>query len=128
MKRLIALSALLIVFSSCKKDDKTNTPSTVIKYTIQPIDEQIIDVRYNNKNEDMVIEDVSAQFADGSHQFSITSKPFAAKVGLRFEDNFGSVDEYEVSIYVDGALKARDTIVNIGNTSEGEGYVEYTVE
>jgi len=131
MKTLLALSAVMVFFSSCKKDDKAvtpSTPATVVKYTIQPIDENIIDVRYNNNVSEFIIESGSGELTDGSYQFSVTSKPFAAKAGLRFEDTFNSIDEYEVSIYVDGSLKARDTIVNTGPSSNGEGYVEYTVE
>jgi len=130
---LLAVSALLIIcFSSCKKDDKKNntlsTDPTLIRYTIHPIDEGIIDVRYNNQQGTFTIEDTTGVFSDGSHQFSITSKPFPALVGLSFEDNAFSIDEYEVSIYVNGTLKARDTIVNSGASSIGQGYVEYTVE
>jgi len=128
MKIVLALSALLLVFASCKKDDKKNTVSTIVRYTILPIDENIINVRYENRNGDFVIEPDSVQFADGSYQFSVSSLPFAAKVGLRFYDNAFSIDQYEVAIYVNGTLKARDTIVNTTTSSEGEGYVEYLVE
>jgi hypothetical protein len=129
MKIVLALLALLLVFTSCQKEDKkNNTESTVVRYTIQPIDENIMDVRYQKGNGDFVIEADSVQFADGSHQFNVSSFPFAAKVGLRFQDNVFSVEEYEVAIYVNGTLKARDTISNTTPSSVGEGYVEYTVE
>lgn len=128
MKIVFALSALLLGFASCKKEEDKKTESTVIRYTIQPIDDDIIDVRYVNRNGDLIAEPDSVQFADGSYQFSVSSLPFASKVGLRFYDNFNSIEEYEVSIYVDGSLKARDTISNNTPTSIGEGYVEYLVQ
>lgn len=128
MKVVLVFSVLLFAFVSCKKEESKKNPSTVIRYTIQPIDNNIIDVRYVNRNGVLVIEPDSVQFADGSYQFSVSSLPFAAKAGLRFYDNANSIDEYEVSIYVDGNLKARDTIVNTTPSSVGEGYVEYLVE
>ena len=132
MKIVLVLSALMLVFTSCKKDDdKNNDPnseSTLIRYTIQPIDDNIINVRYKNQNGILIIEPDSIQFADGSYQFSVPSLPFAAKVGLLFNDNAFSIEKYEVAIYVNGTLKAMDTISNTTNSSVGEGYVEYTVE
>ncbi|MNJ89097.1 hypothetical protein D3C87_66580 [compost metagenome] len=128
MKLVFVFAALLLAFTSCKKEESKKTPSTVIRYTIQPIDDEIIDVRYLNRNGDLIIEPDSVQFADGSYQFSVSSLPFTAKVGLRFYDNVNTIDEYEVSIYVNGNLKARDTVSNTTFGSIGEEYVEYLVQ
>lgn len=129
MRCVVVFSALLLAFTSCKKEESKKSPSTVVRYTVQPIDDNIIDVRYINRSGEMVAEPDSVHFATGSYQFSVSSLPFAAKVGLRFYDDINSIDEYEVSIYVNGTLKARDTIVNtIPGSSVGEGYVEYLVE
>jgi hypothetical protein len=126
MKKLVYLVFILVaLFStySCKKD----STDFQIEYKIEPADNYIIEISYNDQTGNLKVLTDLSQLSDGTATISVTQTPFIAKLKIKVNNTLNVQLSYTLFISVNGQIKSYTTITAPPMTVLTEGQIEYTV-
>jgi len=131
MKKANILSVCLIAMVSmigfsCEKNSEEKNYMEV-EYEIQNIDANVVYMIYNDASGNRVETNDRGQFANGSKKLSVSTKPFSARMYVRFYNTSPATLEYTIRILINGEPKATESVI-CPPYVVSHGDVEYTLE
>ena len=117
------LSVIILITGACKKDSS----EIELQYKIEPIDNYILEITYNDQKSKLKTIDDFSLFINGSETFQITQKPFKARLGIKVNNSTNTSRHYLLYIYVDDQIKSWVDLTVPAMTDITEGQIEYTI-
>ncbi len=114
---------IILIATSCKKSSN----DFLVEYKIQPANNLIIQISYNDQSGILKSVNSIDQFGNGTKDISVSQKPFTAKLEVEVNNNTAETVHYILIIYVDGQLKNSTQLQAPPMTSMTTGQIEYTV-
>ncbi len=127
MKKFLSiafLSVIVLLAGACKK----STPQIDLQYKIEPHDNYIIEIAYNDQKGNLKTLNDFSLFANGSKTFQITHKPFTAQLSIKVNNSSNVQRHYLLYIYVDGQVKSWVDLMTPAMTELTYGHIEYTID